>query len=263
MCYVGEGGDYVLEPTYRYVGQGAGEWGKTRVPSQMCNCCLLLGSWSGILALAASVFLLYRLQTQVTTTTPMPSAAADLDDVIPFNCLRGGNWTMPKKAWCCDKFKLGCPEEQRHRSGHRGGHRSGHHDKHHDEHHGGHHSGHQVEKQSEDQRHSVWYCIDGYSNWMAAWTTHRKKFCCRHLGKGCAGLLPPSSPPNSEQQPSQAGGGGEPFRRPPAPPPVPEDGPPFNCDRDFSAWVHKWSVAKAVWCCRAAKRGCPGDAVAP
>lgn len=31
----------------------------------------------------------------------------------------------------------------------------------------------------------------------------------------------------------------------------------YDCNKDFQAWLAKWSVAKKAWCCRAQGKGCP------
>merc|ERR1719145_537352 len=68
LSYVGPGGDYAQETTYRYVGAGAGEFGVVRIPGRGPNCCLCL-LIPGLLSLLLLPLLLWSLAPGSTTTT--------------------------------------------------------------------------------------------------------------------------------------------------------------------------------------------------
>merc|ERR1712194_719924 len=68
LSYVGPGGDYAQETTYRYVGAGAGEFGVLRIPGRGPNCCLCL-IIPGLLSLLLLPLLLFSLAPESTTTT--------------------------------------------------------------------------------------------------------------------------------------------------------------------------------------------------
>merc|ERR1719356_2343261 len=68
LSYVGPGGDYVQETSYKYVGMGAGEFGAVRIPGRGPNCCLCLLIPLG-LSLLLLPFLLYLASPDTSTTT--------------------------------------------------------------------------------------------------------------------------------------------------------------------------------------------------
>jgi hypothetical protein len=85
----------------------------------------------------------------------------------------------------------------------------------------------------------------------AEWTDRKREWCCDREGKGCP--EPPSTPP-----------------APTAPPaPATTTSPcPIDCrqgydDLDPQQWVHGWSAAKKVYCCKVANRGCPSELPPP
>ncbi|CAK0825627.1 unnamed protein product [Prorocentrum cordatum] len=89
LSYVGAGGDYVQETTYRYVGMGAGEFGVVRIPGRGPSCCLL------VIPLGLCLLLLPLL----------------LFALKKINCGEGDvvSWDVPKKVYCCLHEGKGCP----------------------------------------------------------------------------------------------------------------------------------------------------------
>merc|ERR1719310_799470 len=67
LSYVGPGGDYVQETTYRYVGMGAGEFGVIRIPGRGPSCCLIIIPLG--LCLLLLPLLLFAMAPGSTTTT--------------------------------------------------------------------------------------------------------------------------------------------------------------------------------------------------
>merc|ERR1719234_734990 len=68
MTYVGYGGSYTTETTYKYVGHGAGEFAYKR-PTASFNC-VFIGAGIGVLALI--IVILCFIFVPTTSTTPVP-----------------------------------------------------------------------------------------------------------------------------------------------------------------------------------------------
>lgn len=81
MAFVGNGGDYVQETSYKYIGGGAGNFQVLPVPAAGCSCwwslCLL---WLLLLPL---LWLLLMPSTSTTTTTPTLPTFTPPPDVPP------------------------------------------------------------------------------------------------------------------------------------------------------------------------------------
>merc|ERR1719436_1667925 len=69
LSYVGNGGDYAAETTYKYVGKGAGEFEMVTVPTNFkqgyCYCLV------AVVLVGVVVFLLNPLAPTTTTTVPV------------------------------------------------------------------------------------------------------------------------------------------------------------------------------------------------
>jgi len=76
MSYVGPGGDYCQETTYRYVGRGAGSFGVLPImgPRGRCNPCLCLIPLLLLLLIPLIYLLLSMSNTTTTTIAPTPVA---------------------------------------------------------------------------------------------------------------------------------------------------------------------------------------------
>merc|ERR1719367_2051695 len=114
LSYVGAGGDYRQETTYKYVGHGAGDFEAvpvvTNVSRNMCWCIIPL--LLSLLLLPLLLFLLPQLSAADTTTTPVPvvmTAPAPITTSEPYDCKTQGLWSFDKKGWCCKNYGVGCP----------------------------------------------------------------------------------------------------------------------------------------------------------
>ncbi|CAK0875043.1 unnamed protein product, partial [Prorocentrum cordatum] len=121
LSYVGPGGEYAEETTYRYVGGGAGQFGVLRVPGAGPSCCCVLTAPLLLLLLAACLLLLApRAATSTTTAPPVavtsraPPAMPPTTATPPIECGEGeeAQWTERKREWCCDREGKGCPEPE-------------------------------------------------------------------------------------------------------------------------------------------------------
>jgi len=242
MSYVGCGqGEYVQETTYRYVGYG-GDFLQSR-PRDFT--CIITGC--GLLALLLLIPLLIWLLLPDTSTSE------------PFNCRTREVWSLPKKAYCCANYGVGCattnpitnlptpkPTPP------------------------GpvpvptpspptpppgpvdpwncavdpewkwcagkkawccriHHLGCPTNSPTlPPPVPDPYNCQDGFNNWQAGWSVGKKAWCCAHHSKGC---------------PSGGGCG--------------TTKPPYDCSAGFWNWQHGWSVAKKAWCCQHESKGCP------
>jgi len=100
-------------------------------------------------------------------------------------------------------------------------------------------------------------CHAGFNNWVKGWSTVKKVWCCHERHLGCPGQEPtgaPTAPPTA--LPTAL-----PTSPPPPPPPAPTTSLPFDCNAGYhdcyKCLQRQWSVAKLVWCCQHAGRGCP------
>merc|ERR1712187_238233 len=251
LSYVGKGGDYQAETTYKYVGKGAGEFEMVTVPTNIkpgyCYCVV------AFLLVAVVVYLL-NPSAPTSTTTPRDiiiPTTTPLDITTtsePYCCKSKGLWSLDKKAWCCKHYGVGCPTaapapvpppaptpppEPNCAIG---------------------------TPVTWDMGKKVWCCAHhhigcptvapvttpcpydcaaGFSNWQKGWSEGKKAFCCSTQGKGC----PPTAPPT------------------PPPPPAPTTSLPYDCNAGYHGCYHclikQWSVSKLAWCCQHMGRGCP------
>merc|ERR1712113_42735 len=125
LSYVGAGGDYKQETTYRYVGQGAGDFEMVGVPTNfrsniwICIIPLLL-----LLLVPFLLYLLPQLSSAPETTMPpvIPTPAPMPQPTEPYDCKSQGLWSFAKKGWvkgwsgakkiyCCKTVQRGCASE--------------------------------------------------------------------------------------------------------------------------------------------------------
>merc|ERR1711979_81544 len=109
LSYVGAGGAYVQDTTYRYVGQGAGNFEvvpvATNIRSNICVWIIPL-----ILLLLLVPFLPYLLpQLSAGPATLPPTPAPINTSSEPYDCQSQGMWSFDKKGWCCEHYNVGCP----------------------------------------------------------------------------------------------------------------------------------------------------------
>jgi len=176
MTYVGGGGAYTTETTYKYVGTGAGEF--DMVTPKKTNMMCVLGVGIGLLVLVVVIVLL--LLPQPTSSTTLATTA------LPFDCNEGfGNWeswSITKKSWCCTNEDKGCPTTQAPTP--------------------------PPTTQAPPTPPPTpptppstppptppptppttalpYDCNAGVANWMVGWSAAKKAYCCQHGGKGCA-----------------------------------------------------------------------------
>merc|ERR1712038_1856540 len=220
LSYVGAGGDYRQETTYKYVGQGAGDFEMVAVPTNFrTNCCaciiplLLL-----LLLLPLLLYLLPALSTEPTTTLPpipVPTPAPILTTSEPYDCLSQGLWSFDKKGWCCKHYGVGCPTTPR----------------------------------PATTSPCPYDCTAGYdewpNQWVKGWSGAKKLFCCRTAHRGCPSQLPPPSGLPPSGVPGEADTG-------------PYDcnagyHPCFHCLKQ------QWSPKKLQWCCTNMNKGCQSN----
>lgn len=234
-AFVGMGrGQYKQETTYRYVGNGVGEFdlvslGAGKNKAVTFGCVLLFLGFAAVLT-GFLCWKLFRAGGTETTTSPANSfnCAAGLSNweagwslskktfccqtvgkgcaqrssqtLVHYTCndldLISG-WATPKKTWCCEHAGIACAVAKSHD------------------------------------------CMDGISNWLAGWSQEKKDWCCSHETKGCA--------PKHTVIPiaSTIHGGGT-------------TSPAYDCNSGFSAWESAWSDGKKKWCCHNGGRGCAG-----
>jgi len=102
-------------------------------------------------------------------------------------------------------------------------------------------------------------CDDDDYDCFASWSDKKRDYCCDTDGKGCPTTKPTQPPPPPVPPP-----------RPPAPrPPAPTTTPcPIDCNVGYNdlgplQWVHGWSAAKKIYCCKVASKGCPSELPPP
>merc|ERR550532_2578676 len=228
LSYVGAGGDYKQETTYRYVGQGAGDFEMVGVPtnfrSNICVCLIPL-----LLLFLLVPFLLYllpQLSSEPVTTMPAPQPTE------PYDCNGGGLWSFDKKGWCCQHFGKGCTKSPT--------------------------PAPRPPPAPNPIPHPMpvittspcpFDCTQGYNEWplqwVKGWSAAKKIYCCRTAQRGCPSELPPPSglPPSGL-------------------PPAPDTGP-YDCNAGyhpcFHCLVRQWSPSKLSWCCTNQQKGCQSN----
>merc|ERR1712066_976093 len=116
LSYVGTGGDYKQETTYKYVGQGAGDFEMVAVPTNFRSnwCMCLVPLLLLLLLLPLLLYLLPQLSSEPVTTlppipVPTPAPVTGHTTSKPYDCKSQGLWSFDKKGWCCKHYGVGCP----------------------------------------------------------------------------------------------------------------------------------------------------------
>merc|ERR1712038_1459205 len=113
LSYVGAGGGYKQETTYKYVGQGAGDFEMVAVPTNFRSnwCVCLIPILLLLVLLPLLLYLLPQLSVEPTTTLPpvLATPAPILTTSEPYDCKSQGLWSFDKKGWCCKHYGAGCP----------------------------------------------------------------------------------------------------------------------------------------------------------
>merc|ERR550539_876110 len=100
LSYVGAGGDYRQETTYRYVGQGAGDFEMVAVPTNFRSnwCVCIIPFLLLLLLLPLLLYLLPQLSSEPVTTTmppiPAPTPAPEQPTTEPYDCKKQGLWSF-------------------------------------------------------------------------------------------------------------------------------------------------------------------------
>jgi len=230
LSYVGAGGDYRQETTYRYVGQGAGDFEVVPVPTNIrSNICLCLIPLLLLLLLAPLLlYLLPQLSSAPETTTfpPVP-VPAPVTTSEPYDCHSQGLWSFDQKGWCCDHYGVGCPTTPPPTPA--------------------------PPPPPPPPPMPVsttspcpFDCNAGYNEWplqwVKGWTGAKKLFCCKTAGRGCPSELPPPSGLPPSGLPGEADMG------------------PYDCNAGYHPCFHclkqQWSPKKLSWCCTNMNKGC-------
>merc|ERR1711915_1047298 len=225
LSYVGAGGDYKQETTYRYVGQGAGDFEMVGVPTNfrsniwICIIPLLL-----LLFVPFLLYLLPQLSSAPETTMPpvIPTPAPMPQPTEPYDCKSQGLWSFDKKGWCCQHYGVGCPTTP---------------------------APAPPAPRPITTSPCPFDCNAGYNEWplqwVKGWSGAKKIYCCKTVQRGCASELPPPSglPPSGL-------------------PPAPDTGP-YDCNAGyhpcFHCLQHQWSPSKLSWCCTNMQKGCQSN----
>lgn len=267
--YVGKGGSWIQEASFRYVGEGAGDIAMR--PPRQCvpgfEYCL---AGSGLTAL----FMPLLIWGIAFSRAGAPGAAGAARVVAPgaehgtlaMDCMGGyshweRDWSAERKAYCCREHRRGCPTESQRAprlaavetyedcvkglrtSGQRwwSTHKQA-------------WCCHRQQVGCPKNPSSTFNCSSGYDNWVSKWSLGKRFYCCLRTHRGC-----PTPPPRATAQPARALA----RRQPPAaegasPVAARETGSRvlFDCYLGFSEWKKTWSESKRDWCCRHGGRGC-------
>eukprot|EP00418_Pyrodinium_bahamense_P028895 CAMPEP_0179145710 /NCGR_PEP_ID=MMETSP0796-20121207/70320_1 /TAXON_ID=73915 /ORGANISM="Pyrodinium bahamense, Strain pbaha01" /LENGTH=512 /DNA_ID=CAMNT_0020846129 /DNA_START=27 /DNA_END=1565 /DNA_ORIENTATION=+ len=243
LSFVGFGrGDYRQETTYRYVGDGVGEFDVVNSTTTVPPWCLCLGCIGCLVPLIGLV--IYSI-VHLTAATPMDTSGMNADpssNSDGYDCRTGyinrkRGWSAAKKHWCCQKEGLGCSSafprydcqaikagledeegwvadrDQRAWCCERQ------------------HVG--CAEPSRTSRRSntplPYNCSAGVDLWQSGWSNGKKAWCCKHGGPGCTTtplLLKPTTTA------------------------------PFDCTAGRAVWEAGWSASKKAWCCHHGGPGC-------
>merc|ERR1719436_1920183 len=224
LSYVGAGGDYRQETTYKYVGQGAGDFEVVPVPTNFrSNICLCIIPLLLLLLVPLLLYLLPQLSAEPVMTTlppiPAPTPAPEMPTTEPYDCNVKGLWSLAQKGYCCKKYGAGCPTTPPPTPAPRPP---------------------PPPPPAPATPPPPPNCAVGAP---ASWPLGKKTYCCIHHHIGCP--TTPAPPPVPVTPP------------PYVPPPVPVSQQimpvttscPFDCNAGFSNWQKGWSPAKKEFCC--------------
>ena len=98
LAYVGGGrGDYIQETSYKFVGQGAGDFDTVTVNSGYGWCCIGGGICAVLAVVVILIIVLLPGPDTSTTTKPIDCSGPTL------------TWSPAKKVHCCARVGRGCP----------------------------------------------------------------------------------------------------------------------------------------------------------
>lgn len=265
MTFAGNGkGEYIQETTYRFVGDGVGEYGVE--PASFC------AQWGTFIGLSVVMMVLLAL---VLASFGIPAEASS--DGIPFDCeVDYANWdekwSVDQQRWCCHQLSRACESGERP-------------------------SAREAASSLLPLAAVQPYDCHPEPDWNSTWTKGQKAWCCKHNGLGCQPLPTQHPPPRSHLRTStsqpgivtatQGGSAGWAAARQPAEAPdgdrsqtqefsqaaelvtsqiqsVPEVADSsamplptqsrmrFNC----SSAPEVWSFTKQLWCCQHTGKGC-------
>mmetsp|Transcript_167639 Transcript_167639/g.538413 ORF Transcript_167639/g.538413 Transcript_167639/m.538413 type:complete len:440 (-) Transcript_167639:227-1546(-) len=225
MTYAGSGqGEYIQEMTYKYVGNGEGDFNVTVSGNKGAwkqKLCFEVGGAMLLVAVlvGAALFVVLGGPPTVSTsivkfadlslTTAIPEATStvssttqqqetnssvDLSESDPYDCDLDlpsfeTTWCIAKQVWCCSKRAKGCIGE----SGTAG------------------------------STKAPYDCDAGLVNWQAGWSEAKQRYCCREHGTGCAATSTSTATTTTSL--------------------------PFECTAGLASWELGWSADKKAFCC--------------
>jgi len=230
LSYVGAGGDYRQETTYKYVGQGAGDFEVVAVPTNFrSNICLCIIPLLLLLLLVPLLlYLLPQLSSTPATTTLPPTMPPPITTSEPYDCKSQGLWSFDQKGWCCQHYGVGCPTTPPATPAP---------------------PPPPPPKPVSTTTPCPFDCNAGYNEWpnqwVKGWAGAKKLYCCRTAGRGCPSELPPPS------------------GLPPSGLPGEQDTGPYDCNAGYHPCFHclklHWSPKKISWCCTNMNKGCQSN----
>jgi len=177
MSFAGNGkGEYIQETTYRFVGDGVGEYGVE--PPSFC------AQWGTFIGLSVVMMVLLALVLASLGLQPaglhfaLPAAEASRDG-MSFDCEVDyakweEKWSVDQQMWCCHQSSRACESEERPRARE---------------------AASPLLLPATVQPATVQpYDCDPEPDWNSTWTKGQKAWCCKHNGLGCQ-VLPTQHPP--------------------------------------------------------------------
>ncbi|CAE7223738.1 slc38a2 [Symbiodinium pilosum] len=180
-------GAYKQIQTYQHVGAGLGNYDKEDVTSysgwKLKKGCLIVLVILVVLLVSAVAYLLMHKD---------PNAAFHQGEIahshalLDHDCNAGyatwqSSWSDSKKAFCCSSIGVACSQ-------------------------------------------TSYDCDAGYDQWQSLWSSEKKDYCCDRTGRGCSKAYA-------------------------------ED--PYDCQVGLDNWQSTWSQGKQLWCCSTHQLGCP------
>lgn len=254
LSYVGAGkGNYAEHRTYKFVGEGVGEYDMMPVPKGRVNILACIGIPFCICLLCPVLWFCWLLlpgsettTTSVGYTSRAPSLSGSSE---PYDCIAGYSnwhrgWSIGKRVWCCKTYGRGCASTSS-RPADPFDCEEG-----------------EVPSWSIPQKifcchnfgkacpttttSAPFDCDEGFDTWQTGWIMHKKVYCCLKAHRGCPETTP--SPEVSVTTPSAT--------TPPTTTPPGTGSTPFDCNAGYVNWEAAWSVPKKEWCCQHGGRGC-------
>jgi len=155
MSFVGNGGTYIQENTYKYIGQGAGQFEVVHDRVASSRRPLFVGGGCALVLLTVAFVVYLALPATQSSTMQSSFPPAEL-----YNCgLQQAEWSIAQREYCCQSYHLGCPPTAL--------------------------STTPTTPPPPTTTSEPFDCSAGLDHWRSGWSMAKMVFCCQREGQGC------------------------------------------------------------------------------